>query len=208
MITIMWFLQPTLTVIALLTVIPFPFLMRFSTARLANRSYEQENAEGQVMASAETVLTAIPVVQSFAREPAEDKNFLRVSLLAMQATLRAISAQLQYRLSIDAILAIGTATMMVVGGSYVIDGTISTGDLLVFLAYLVALYGPMETLAYISSSFAASGARAKRVFEVLDSEDEVSDRPGAADLAAEDCLCGAVLPLRGDAASAMLLLLL
>ena len=70
MIVIMWLLQPTLTIIALLTVIPFPFLMRFSTARLANRSYEQENAEGQVMASAETALTAIPVVQSFVREPA------------------------------------------------------------------------------------------------------------------------------------------
>ncbi len=181
MIVIMWFLQPTLTLIALLTVIPFPFLMRFATAHLANRSYEQENAEGQVMANAETVLTSIPVVQAFVREPAEDKNFRSVSMLAMQATLRAISAQLQYRLSIDTILAIGTAVIMVIGGSYVIDGTISTGDLLVFLAYLAALYGPMETLAYISSSFAVSGARAKRVFEVLDSEDEISDRPGAVD---------------------------
>ena len=47
------------------------------------------------------------------------------------------------------------------------------------LTYVTALYGPMETLAYLSSSYASASARARRVLEVLDTDQEVVDAPGA-----------------------------
>jgi ATP-binding cassette subfamily B protein/subfamily B ATP-binding cassette protein MsbA len=68
---------------------------------------------------------------------------------------------------------------MVVGGIQVMNGSLTVGSLLVFLAYVTALYGPMETLAYLSSSYASASARARRVLEVLDADREVQDAPGA-----------------------------
>jgi hypothetical protein len=60
---------------------------------------------------------------------------------------------------------------MVIGGMHVLDGTLSLGQLLVFMAYLAPLYAPGETLAYAFTTFSAAAASARRVLEVLDEED-------------------------------------
>jgi ATP-binding cassette subfamily B protein/subfamily B ATP-binding cassette protein MsbA len=72
---------------------------------------------------------------------------------------------------------------MALGGFQVLNGSLSVGSLLVFLSYVAALYGPMETLAYLSASFAEASAGARRVLEVLDVDREVRDTPGAVVLA-------------------------
>jgi ATP-binding cassette subfamily B protein/subfamily B ATP-binding cassette protein MsbA len=69
--------------------------------------------------------------------------------------------------------------MMVIGGLHVISGTLSLGELLVFMAYLLALYAPMETVAYAFATYSAAAAGARRVFEVLDEGEMVVEKPGA-----------------------------
>ena len=68
-----------------------------------------------------------------------------------------------------------------------LEGTLSVGSLLVCMSYVVALYGPLESLAYLSEGFAAAAARARRVFEVLDAEDAVFNDP---DAVAAQCSAG------------------
>jgi ATP-binding cassette subfamily B protein/subfamily B ATP-binding cassette protein MsbA len=93
--------------------------------------------------------------------------------------LHAILAQVQFKVGVGSVTALGTALIMLIGGFQALNGSLSIGSLLVFLAYLASLYAPMETLAYISSGYATAAAGARRVLEILDVEEKVQDAPGA-----------------------------
>jgi ABC-type multidrug transport system fused ATPase/permease subunit len=64
----------------------------------------------------------------------------------------------------------------------VLEGTLSLGSLLVFSAYLLMLYQPLESLTYTAWAMEGATAGAKRCFEVLDSQDDVRDSPNAIDI--------------------------
>jgi ATP-binding cassette subfamily B protein/subfamily B ATP-binding cassette protein MsbA len=183
MFAVMWYLNPLLSVIALLAAFPMPVLILYLTPRMTERTYVEQEYEGQLMALAEQTLTGLPVVQAFAQEGREEQRFRDLSRRTIKAYLRTITAELQFTVGVSSATAVGTAVMMGVGGLQVLNGTLSVGSLLVFLTYLTALYGPMETLAYLSSSFASASARARRVLEILDTDQEVKDAPGARVLA-------------------------
>jgi ATP-binding cassette subfamily B protein/subfamily B ATP-binding cassette protein MsbA len=141
--------------------------------------YKQEQLEGQIMTQAERTLTALPIVQAFSREEFEDVRFRSLSQSTIQAYLSVVLSQLQFKVGTGLITAIGTTGIMLIGGLHVLQGTLSVGSLIIFLAYLTSLYAPIETLAYTSSGFASAAARARRVMEVLDAEHDVHDDPGA-----------------------------
>src|SRR4029079_15786944 len=73
----------------------------------------------------------------------------------------------------------GTAAVMWVGGSHVLDGKLSIGSIIVFLSYLRALYSPLETLMYSSTTIQGAAGGARRVLEILQTEPDVKDVPGA-----------------------------
>jgi ATP-binding cassette subfamily B protein/subfamily B ATP-binding cassette protein MsbA len=82
-------------------------------------------------------------------------------------------------LVISTLMVIGTAAMYYVGTLHVLAGTLSLGSLLVFSAYLLMLYQPLESLTYTAWAMEGATAGAKRCFEVLDRQDDVRDSPNA-----------------------------
>jgi ATP-binding cassette subfamily B protein/subfamily B ATP-binding cassette protein MsbA len=72
--------------------------------------------------------------------------------------------------------------MYYVGTLHVLAGTLTLGSLLVFSAYLLMLYQPLEALTYTAWAMEGATAGAKRCFEVLDREDDVRDSPGAVEI--------------------------
>ncbi|HEY7120279.1 MAG TPA: ABC transporter ATP-binding protein [Tepidisphaeraceae bacterium] len=166
---VMWGLDRGLAVLALLAALPMVVLMKAFARPMAQRSYEQQELEGEMLALAEQTLTAIPVVQAFAREEFEDRRFRALSARTVAAYLRAVASQLQFKVATGLVLALGTAAVMGIGGMKALRGpALSVGDLLVFLSYLASLYAPLETLAYLSQGFATASAGGRRVLEVLD----------------------------------------
>jgi len=83
---------------------------------------------------------------------------------------------------ISPLMVIGTAAMYYVGTLHVLAGTLSLGSLLVFSAYLLMLYQPLESLTYTAWAMEGATAGAKRCFEILDSQDDVRDTPTAVDI--------------------------
>ncbi len=69
--------------------------------------------------------------------------------------------------------------MYYVGTLHVLAGTLTLGSLLVFSAYLLMLYQPLESLTYTAWAMEGAAAGAKRCFEVLDRQDDVVDSPKA-----------------------------
>ena len=76
-------------------------------------------------------------------------------------------------------MVVGTAAMYYVGTLHVLAGTLTLGSLLVFSAYLLMLYQPLESLTYTAWAMEGATAGAKRCFEVLDGQDDVVDSPEA-----------------------------
>ncbi|MDZ8093590.1 MAG: ABC transporter ATP-binding protein [Nostoc sp. DedQUE05] len=174
---VMWQINQLLSLLSL-TIAPLIVLLIWVFNQpMTERTYQYQQFEGEIVALSEQTLTAIPIIQAFGREAYEDQRFRYLSQKALQAYVRSILAQMQFKVGVGGVTAVGTAAIMAYGGFQVLDGSLSIGSLLVFLSYLASLYVPMATLAYMSSSFAAAAASARRVLEVLDAQDGVQDAP-------------------------------
>ncbi len=127
-------------------------------------------------------LAGVAVVKAFAREPYERERYESSNqdlLTEGLKVVRALSSTLPY---VFVIANLGTFGVVWVGGERVIAGHMSLGDLVAFNTYLSFLLVPIFQLAFLSSALSRAGASSRRVFEVLDTEVEVRDRPGALDL--------------------------
>ncbi|MBD0385466.1 MAG: ABC transporter ATP-binding protein [Nostoc sp. C3-bin3] len=184
MFAVMWQINHFLSLLSLLIAPLIMLLIWVFNQPMTERTYQYQQFEGEIIALSEQTLTALPIIQAFGREAHEDERFHYLSQKALQAYVRSILAQMQFKVGVGGVTALGTAAIMAYGGFQVLDGSLSIGSLLVFLSYLGSLYVPMATLAYISSSYAAAAASARRVLEVLDAKDGVQDAPAARPLPA------------------------
>lgn len=175
MFAVMWQLNHLLSLLSLLVAPVIVVLIWVFNQPMIDRTYQHQQFEGEIVALSEQTLTALPVIQAFSREAHEDERFRYLSQKALLAYVRAILAQMQFKVGVSGATAVGTAIIMAMGGFQVLDGSLSIGSLLVFFSYLASLYVPMETLAYMSSGFAAAAASALRVLEVLDAKEEVQE---------------------------------
>jgi ABC-type multidrug transport system fused ATPase/permease subunit len=79
----------------------------------------------------------------------------------------------------DIVLAVGSALVLVVGGRHILTGVLTTGQLLVVLAYLRDLYSLVRGLTRLSAVLAKAGASASRVRDVLECDEAVVDKEDA-----------------------------
>ncbi len=178
---VMWRLDHVLSAVAILLALPLCFMIKLFSKPMTDRVYDHQMLEGEITSLTEQTLTGIPAIQAFGREEFERQRFESLTEKTHRAYVQSILSQLQFKIGVGSVTAVGTAIIMGVGGLHVLQGKLTVGSLLVFLSYLISLYIPMETLAYIGSGFAAAKARARRVIEILDVEDLVQERPGAVD---------------------------
>jgi ATP-binding cassette subfamily B protein/subfamily B ATP-binding cassette protein MsbA len=185
MFLIMWQLEPVLTLLAL-GVTPFlAALLRLFGRPMKRRHRFRRDLEGHLMSLVEQVLGAIPVVQAYTREELEEERFRRTAEDTVAAYRRSVMADMWFKLLVGLVTACGTAAIMWLGARYALRGQVTVGTVLVFLAYLAALYAPLSSMVYTASTWHTAAANADRVLEILDLTPDVSDRPGAADVALE-----------------------
>ena len=179
MIVILWGFDSFLATVALLVAPLLGFCIGIFARPMTERTYAQYELQGAVMSRAEQTLTALSVVKAFGREEYEDRRLDELWRMADQAYLRVLASQLQFKVGTGTVTALGTAVVFALGGAHVLQGQLSLGSFTVFLSYMVSFYAPLETLAYLSTSFASSKAGARRVLEVLESDETVSEKPNA-----------------------------
>jgi len=181
---VMWKMSPLLALLSLAVV---PFLM-MAIVRYAGRIRKETAAlqaqESDVLARASEGLSSIRVVHAFGRESHEIDLFRQECRHALEANLRLSMTNVASTFVVGTFLALGMAALLWVGAGEVMAGKMTLGDLLVFLAYLGMLYSPLEQLSYTAWSMEGAAAAAQRVFEVLDTPDDVPDPKAAVPLPA------------------------
>lgn len=128
-------------------------------------------------------LAGMRLVRAFAREPHETARYGTIN-----EEYREINMQAARRISLTfpslfLIINIATLAVLMVGGRQVIGGDIPLGQLVAFNSFLAALLQPVFQFGFLSAQVARAGVSAERIFDVLDSESEVKDRPNAKPLA-------------------------
>ena len=167
-----------------LGVAPLLFVaIRLLGRRIAGLATELRESESSFLSETQRGVGAIQVVQAFTAEPRERERVLAASARALAAANRLYVFETSYSGVINVLVAVGTAAVLWTGGVFGLAGRITAGDLVVFVTYLAALYAPINSVAQTMSLVQNSTAGARRVFEILDQEADVRDRPGARDLA-------------------------
>jgi ABC-type multidrug transport system fused ATPase/permease subunit len=154
----------------------------FFARRIRSESTSIQEQESAVLAQAQEGLSSIRMVHAFGREDFEVRQFHQQAQQSLQANLQLTLTNVNSALVISTLMVIGTATMYYIGTLHVLAGTLSLGSLLVFSAYLLMLYQPLESLTYTAWAMEGATAGAKRCFEVLDRQDDVRDSPNAIDI--------------------------
>src|SRR5437764_201672 len=136
--------------------------------RIRRESTSIQEQESAVLTQAQEGLSSIRMVHAFGREEFEVRQFHHQARQSLQANLRLTLTNVNSALVISTLMVIGTAAMYYVGTLHVLAGTLTLGSLLVFSAYLLMLYQPLEALTYTTWAMEGATAGAKRCFEVLD----------------------------------------
>jgi ATP-binding cassette, subfamily B, bacterial len=147
--------------------------------RIRCQSTSIQEQESAVLAQAQEGLSSIRMVHAFGREDFEVRQFQQQARQSLQANLRLTLTNVNSALVISTLMVVGTAVMYYIGTLHVVAGTLTLGSLLVFSAYLLMLYQPLESLTYTAWAMEGATAGAKRCFEVLDRQDDVLDSPSA-----------------------------
>jgi ATP-binding cassette subfamily B protein/subfamily B ATP-binding cassette protein MsbA len=168
--------------LALLSLAIVPLLIGaiyFFAHRIRRESTFIAEQESAVLVQVQEGLSSIRMVHAFGREDWEVYQFHQRAQQSLQANLRLTLTTINSALVISTLVVVGTAAMYYVGTMHVLAGTLSLGSLLMFNAYLLMLYQPLESLTYTAWAMEGATAGAKRCFEVLDGEDDVTDSPNA-----------------------------
>jgi ATP-binding cassette, subfamily B, bacterial len=151
----------------------------FFAHRIRRDSTTIQEQESALLAQAQEGLSSVRMVHAFGREEWEVRQFHLQAQQSLHANLRLTLTNVNSALVISTLMVLGTAAMYYLGTLHVLAGTLSLGSLLVFSAYLLMLYQPLESLTYTAWAMEGATAGARRCFEVLDRADDVIDAPDA-----------------------------
>lgn len=168
-----------LTLLSLMIVPLLISTIYFFAKRIRSESTTIQERESALLTQTQEGLSSIRMVHAFGREEFEVAQFHRQAHGSLQANLRYTMTNMKSALVISTMILIGTAAMYYLGTMHVLAGTLTLGSLLVFTAYLVILYQPLESLTYTAWAMEGATAGARRCFEVLDRPDDVVDSPNA-----------------------------
>jgi ABC-type multidrug transport system fused ATPase/permease subunit len=172
-----WYLNPGLTVVLLASTPILAVVSRRLSARLKTAAARSRRERVAVVSFVTQIVHALPVVQAFTAEPQNMQTFRSITDRSVEASRRTVSMQAAAE-SVTAIGgAVSAAIILVIGGNGVLQGTVTVGDLVVFLAYSRILDRQFRGLLGVGRQLRLAEVGLDRMHEILTCEDRVSDPP-------------------------------
>ncbi len=177
----MLWLSPPLT-LAYLAVAPLVLLVSVVFRREARASFrEVRGAVARLASFLQECFSGIEAVQLFRHERGAAREFDVINEEHRQANYRAVRAHSLFFPIIDWLNYLGLALLVVFGGAWVVDGSVTLGVLLAFLQYGTRVFRPVQDLAEKYNVLQAAMAGAERIFELLDTQPQAEELEGRDD---------------------------
>src|SRR4051794_12528485 len=171
--------------LALVTLVVFP-LMAISTGlfRLyssrAYRRMRERLAEGT--AALQEDISGARVVQAFRREERNLEAFADTNEVYRDANRQTVLLNGLYFPFVELLSSVATAIVLAYGGYRFFEGDMELGTLFAFIAYLSNFFDPVQALSQLYNTFLAANAALDKIFDVMDTEPRLRERPGAVTL--------------------------
>ena len=168
-------MDPVLTMVALSIAPIFWLLIRGFSRGIERSSASFHKQESSLLSTVQESLSAIRAVQAFTQESRASQGFQGAASRSFALNQRLVFVQLLFSACVGLAMAAGTTAVVWFGGQRVLNGQLSVGDILVFLAYLGMLYNPMKAFSEGAGIVQSARMQLQRVFEILDTTSEVAE---------------------------------
>jgi ABC-type multidrug transport system fused ATPase/permease subunit len=168
--------------LALLTFLVFPVLGIGSFAfRIISADAYRATREkvAQITAYLQETLSGVRVVRVFAQERRHERVFSDLNEENRAANMTTVNLNAAYFPSVELLSAFVTAGILLYGGLQAIEGDVTVGVLVAFIAALNNFFDPIQQLSQLYTTYQAGMAALDKIFELLDEEPELRDRDGA-----------------------------
>ena len=182
---IMVVLSPLLALVAIAVAPALFFVATRSRIRLFPASWHAQQLVGDVAGIVDESVGGVRVVKGFGQEAQELDRMQDIATELYGSRLRMIRITAKYSPILTAIPSLGLVSVLCLGGWLAISGSISLGTFLAFSSYLASLTGPVRVITNLVTIGQEARASVIRVFEVIDSQPTITDKPGATDLPAD-----------------------
>ncbi len=173
----LFYLQWDLALVSLVVAPLFFVTARRFSGLIKRASREKRRRSGSLGAVAQDTLGNAALVQASNREAAELERYRREGEGVIAAELSSVRIRGVFSPIVDLIELCGILLVVVIGTRAIASGGLTLGGMLVFIAYLSRLYGPVRDLSSLSNTVFKALAGAERVIELLDERPRVTERP-------------------------------
>jgi len=161
-----------------------PFLLvttiKFSQ-RIRPMWQEVREQYGDITSVVQENLSGLRVVRGFNREEYEKEKFSIELVKYFDVNVEMAKLRAIFRPLTSLISGIGLVIIIMYGGTLIIEEALTVGSLVAFYFYLARLLGPVRMLGFMTGMWVRAQAASERVFEIIDAEIDVNDRPDAMD---------------------------
>jgi subfamily B ATP-binding cassette protein MsbA len=171
--------------LALVALLPVPLLsvaLRLFNRRVRPIYRQVRDRLGDINARLQDNISGIRVIQAFGQERAALDRFMDESVAYYRVRVQGIRIWSTFFPAIRFVASIGNVLVLAVGALLVVDGSMTLGTLVAFLAYTTALYQPINRLTEVDNIIQQAVAAGERIFELLDEEPDIQDGASAQEL--------------------------
>ncbi|MCG8511670.1 MAG: lipid A export permease/ATP-binding protein MsbA [Rhodospirillales bacterium] len=172
--------------LALIALFIFPIAIR-PIARLGKRmrkvTANTQKEMGLLTAILEQTFQGIRVVKAYGMAEYEKGRVATIVDTVRRLSRKAESTRARSHPIMETLGGVAVAIVIIYGGNQVIEGQTDAGSFFSFITALLLAYEPMKRLANLNMSLQQGLAGAQRLFEVLDTEPAILDKPNAKPLA-------------------------
>ena len=171
-----------LTLLALL-VVPFIVLASIRFQRNSNAAYlTVRERVGENLSSLQENIAGVRVIQAYVREPEQFRRFRRTNRALYDAHVHSVRVATWYFGVVEFFGVLATAIAIGMGGWLAQNGQVSVGTVVAVVLLLSSLFEPVQQLSQMYNTLQSATASLAKMFEILDTEPEIDERPGAVDL--------------------------
>ncbi len=171
-----------LTLLALL-VFPLIALASVRFQRQSNQAYLAVRERiGDNLSALQENITGVRVIQAYAREPEQNRRFRRTNRALYDAHLRSVKVSTWYFGVVEFCGVLATAIVIGAGGWLAKNGQVSVGTVIAVVLLLSSLFEPVQQLSQLYNTVQSATASLDKMFQILDTEPEVHERPDPVDL--------------------------
>lgn len=179
---ILWHIHWQMTLVILCFL---PFMLAYTlyfNKKMAAALEQGREDMGEINAQAEDTLSAIRMVQSFGNEAVEAQKFHVRNEKFLESRKRGYKGEALCYGGMDAFSSLIPIAVVVVGGLSILQGSLALSELVVFLLYVSYFTQPIQSLVNTSRLIQEGRTGFARYMEILQTQPEVADLPGAQDL--------------------------